>query len=102
MLPVPACSSTRPDSVRLSSNDNGWGRVIKHRNDVPQASISHALQRFTVVRGMHLLSVLFPLCFQHMKNHSVFLSAFPNTSATVKLLIFPLALLLRSSLSFGL
>lgn len=49
MWPVPARSSTRPDSVRLSSNDNGCKRVIKHKTDVPQASISHVPERFTVV-----------------------------------------------------
>lgn len=49
MWPVPARSSPRPDSVRLSSNDNGSERVIKHRNDVPQAPISHVPQRFSEV-----------------------------------------------------
>ena len=49
MWPVPARWSTKPDSVRLSSHDNGCERVIKHKTDVPQASISHVPQRFTVM-----------------------------------------------------
>ena len=49
MCAVSARSSTRPDTVRLSSNDNGRGVVIKHRTAVPQASISHVPQRFTEV-----------------------------------------------------
>lgn len=50
MHPVPVRSSTRPDSVRLSSNDNGGERMIKHRSDGAQASISHGPRRFSVVR----------------------------------------------------
>lgn len=59
MCPVPARSLPRPDSVGLCPNDNGCKRVIKHKNDVPQASISHVPQRFTGVwyGGWHISSV---------------------------------------------
>lgn len=49
MWPVTAHSSPRPDSVGLSSNDNGCKRVIKHRDDVSLASISNVAQRLTEV-----------------------------------------------------
>lgn len=105
MWPVPARSSPRPDSVRLSSNDNGSERVIKHRNDVPQASISHVPQRFTEVccgggHTLHVLLAAFLFRFQHMKNHSASLSALSNTSTTDMLPILPHVLLLGFSLSF--
>lgn len=49
MCSVAACTSPRPTSARLSSNDTGCKWVIKHRNDVAQASFSLVPQRFTEV-----------------------------------------------------